>query len=440
MSNETNDPWCKALHECTACLREQRAEDADTCLAYLNVLEQRLTMELSSTNETEESANKVPANYPYSWKSFCSLVAQTKDFDAAMSQGLEANTKAIKNVPSHFRFPGKRLLTRIYTAQSELFASKATNAARTSQNWTLAAALYETAIGKIHTALDVTDTAISNWWKSWEMGIAMDANERELLARDASIVVVALESLTDKRSRLLSMGKREEGRLVRRLQPQWESRDVVKQRMGTERWKKNPSPKHDFSRLRADLESELRDLRAALETLEEMDPEQALLKASGLHEQLQIGEKIIAPLQPQLPTQQQSDQLHKQHRYNDQRPSPEWMAKRVSLEDYPDPVAFGWTFTGSWESVEFFERMVVSSHPSDQENNTNNKSKLIKLDWYFTTATVKTSLDHPVQGKTQLFAKECSPKLYTQVLTNPRTHTGKRYQRKPRSPRTKQQK
>ena len=71
----------------------------------------------------------------------------------------------------------------------------------------------------------------------------------------------------------------------------------------------------------------------------------------------------------------------------------------MSLLDYPDPVDLGWTFTGSWESVEFFERVVNET--------------LVKLDWYFTTGTVKTSLDHPTQGRTQLFAKRCDP-VFTQ--------------------------
>jgi len=101
------------------------------------------------------------------------------------------------------------------------------------------------------------------------------------------------------------------------------------------------------------------------------------------------------------------------------------MGKRVTFEDYPDPITFGWTFTGSWEAVEFFERTMSSAEPQET---------LVKLDWYFTTATVKTALDHPVQGKTQLFAKDCNPHQYAQVLTNPRTHTGKRYHRKQKKP------
>ena len=112
---------------------------------------------------------------------------------------------------------------------------------------------------------------------------------------------------------------------------------------------------------------------------------------------------------------------HAERRYNGVRPLPEYWQKRVSEDDYPDPETLGWTFTGSWKEVQFFEQVF----PAD------NMGK-VKLDWYFTTATVKTSLDHPIQGKTQLFAKSCHPTEYLEVLLNPRTHTGNRYHRKPR--------
>ena len=97
----------------------------------------------------------------------------------------------------------------------------------------------------------------------------------------------------------------------------------------------------------------------------------------------------------------------------------------VPLELYPDPVEFGWIFTGSNEvsRVEFFEKDGV------------------KLDWYYTTATLKTSLDHPKQGKTQLFlsGNNMDPEVYIRVLLDPRAHTGQRYHQKPtnKQPRNK---
>lgn len=44
--------------------------------------------------------------------------------------------------------------------------------------------------------------------------------------------------------------------------------------------------------------------------------------------------------------------------------------------------------------------------------------------------TVGTALDHPVQGKTQLFRKRVGIELLEQLLANPRLHTDKGFKRK----------
>lgn len=41
--------------------------------------------------------------------------------------------------------------------------------------------------------------------------------------------------------------------------------------------------------------------------------------------------------------------------------------------------------------------------------------------------TVGTALNHPKQGKTQLFRKFCDKKEVEAILSNPRIHTGKGY-------------
>ena len=45
-----------------------------------------------------------------------------------------------------------------------------------------------------------------------------------------------------------------------------------------------------------------------------------------------------------------------QARYNGLRPDERFLEQRVSLQDYPDPCDFGWTFTGSSNVTEFFEK------------------------------------------------------------------------------------
>lgn len=57
-------------------------------------------------------------------------------------------------------------------------------------------------------------------------------------------------------------------------------------------------------------------------------------------------------------------------------------------------------------------------------------SQTEKINVYYTTRTVGTALGHPVQGKTQLFRRNCSNSELISIMNNPRVHTGKGYQRK----------
>jgi hypothetical protein len=52
-----------------------------------------------------------------------------------------------------------------------------------------------------------------------------------------------------------------------------------------------------------------------------------------------------------------------------------------------------------------------------------------KFDIYYTTGTVKTSLHHPQQGKTQLFRRNVNMELLEKIFVNPRLHTEKGYKR-----------
>lgn len=77
-----------------------------------------------------------------------------------------------------------------------------------------------------------------------------------------------------------------------------------------------------------------------------------------------------------------------------------------------DPTAYGWTFQGVNETsrVAFYERGGV------------------KMDYYYTTGTVKTSMHHPTKGRTQMFRRDLTPREFAAVLESPRAHTGKGYQ------------
>jgi hypothetical protein len=53
------------------------------------------------------------------------------------------------------------------------------------------------------------------------------------------------------------------------------------------------------------------------------------------------------------------------------------------------------------------------------------------MDFYYTTATVKTVLNHPTTGVNQLFRKcRASREIFQEILRNPRTHSGIGYRRK----------
>jgi len=111
-----------------------------------------------------------------------------------------------------------------------------------------------------------------------------------------------------------------------------------------------------------------------------------------------------------------SEQLSPTRRYNGIRP--DYRGKRVSLVAYPDPTSYGWNFTGSVQesSVEFFER--------------GTNMGTVKMDFYYTKATVKTVLMHPSTGRNCLFRNTVSGEDYIKILKNPRSHTGRGYRRR----------
>lgn len=53
-----------------------------------------------------------------------------------------------------------------------------------------------------------------------------------------------------------------------------------------------------------------------------------------------------------------------------------------------------------------------------------------RINVYYTTRTVGTAIDHPFQGKTQLFRRNCSASELLEIFKNPRVHTGRGYKRR----------
>jgi hypothetical protein len=103
-------------------------------------------------------------------------------------------------------------------------------------------------------------------------------------------------------------------------------------------------------------------------------------------------------------------------RYNRIRPTYK-RTGRVNYDDYPDPAAFQWNFTGSGEDagVEFFEKDFGP------------KRGVVKLDFYYARAKVRTILVHRKKGTIPLFTKDkkISSKLYRKILLDPHGHAQK---------------
>lgn len=405
-----SDSWTTAIFGSTSCLRRQDASAVDPCLKYLYHLEAQLHL---PQNEQDPDADVdtwsiPPQQKATDWTVFLQQYEIQNEGPFQMStQRTYATTDFSVRAPNTaFDLDCRRILIRILTNQSECHALKA-KALRRPRQWKDGANQYQMALKKIHEALDVADTQISKWIMtecSETDGFGSQAQTRmhsskQDLIQDADIVDVSIKSLNTGREMFIQLGKREEASLLRQLEPQWEARDEAKRRIGEERWKNNSRRKNNHAELRRELEMSYRDIRDALQLLETMD---------GIL--IQAKEKSLQ-LKSQLDNGADSQFARLNQRYNGLRPAASSLDHRVSVIDYPDPTEFNWDFTGSSGVTEFFEKDDV------------------KLDWYFTTATMKTSLDHPKQGKTQMFRKNVDPSLYRKILEDPRTHTKKGYQR-----------
>ena len=58
-----------------------------------------------------------------------------------------------------------------------------------------------------------------------------------------------------------------------------------------------------------------------------------------------------------------------------------------------------------------------------------------RINFYLSTGTAGTCLNHPTQGKTQLFRRGLDMATASTLLRNPRQHTGRGYKRKASEPR-----
>lgn len=75
------------------------------------------------------------------------------------------------------------------------------------------------------------------------------------------------------------------------------------------------------------------------------------------------------------------------------------------------------------EEVMFNEASRVISFKSDTNE---------RINVYYTTRTVGTAINHPSQGQTQIFRRNCTDEELREIMQNPRVHTGKGYKKRSR--------
>lgn len=366
--------WLASIQSATAVLRQQRTTTTKPpSLLEINRGLEYLESMATSLQELENYWNQPPLRLPPKFR------------DAA---GATKNKRYHPTAEAPMVM--RRILIRVLTSQSEMLAFKASQYRFTKPIplWKLGANTYSESLAKIHAALQLADSECARLLATMEESTM----EQNSLTEDAQIVEVSIQYLTQGRDKFRESACKHANRLRRALEPQWTARDGARQRVGEDKWNNNPAPKNSFKKLREDDEKELREIEAVIQQLDDMDVPQ--------------GEAVRGHFETQSPKQ----------RYNGERT---WdLSRRLPFDAFPDPIEFGWTFTGSWNNtVEFFERKEEDG-------------SIVKLDWYFTTGTLKTSLHHPFQGKTQMFAAQVDPVTYVEILINPRVHTDVRYKTK----------
>ena len=106
------------------------------------------------------------------------------------------------------------------------------------------------------------------------------------LADDAEIVLHAMDRHVKERAKYSEEVGRRSRILQKRLQPQWDSRDKAKRRMGSDRWVNNPDAKHIQAKQRAEDEEEYKAIMKTLHRLQAMDTEQVHRRLQDIYDKV----------------------------------------------------------------------------------------------------------------------------------------------------------
>jgi hypothetical protein len=265
--SDHSDAWLRALRDSTTCLRkESTMEELIQCTTYLDKMEgallskkskwdrpprndpplferndlpeERTSTSLGSRHATQPARRIAPETNRYAGfeedSDGLSLSSRSED-EGESGDRLELDNEEKDDsdggAPYVDGMDKRRLLIRILNAQGEVYAAKALLFRKQSPPaWSLGADQYGLCLGKVHSALGQADETVSRW-----MSKNVNPNTMVLLTEDADIVDVAVRSMTENRDSFLAAASHQEAILVQHLQPHWQSRDEVKERMG-ERW------------------------------------------------------------------------------------------------------------------------------------------------------------------------------------------------------------
>jgi hypothetical protein len=312
--------------------------------------------------------------------------ATSESFGDMQEAGDVPTLNRVPEFPAGNGMAMRRLMIRIATAQSELFASQASRYRKLS-NWALGAETCHASLWKIHHGLLLADSEISRC-----LADGTSPTEREYLMEDAAIVEVAVKSLTQERDSFVQKALAQKHILIRALEVSYIARNKARLRMGEGQWCGNRVRNEQRAREREQQEHQLVDIQVALDHMLQMDTRSLALSADQLKNRLKH-------------TPQASYLIH---RHNKQRPA-DYVANRVSYEQYPDPAAYDWVFTGSYcengNRLEFFEKLGML------------------LDFDFCTGVLELSWKHLSRQGNTTFFRSSGPtpsNLYLRLLESPR--------------------
>lgn len=165
-----------------------------------------------------------------------------------------------------FNFQWRYLISELYVYEGEYCVRAAEFHAHELQ-WTICGEMATEGYNKINAVLIQID--------SWFAFCAEHPEEHhdhrlEQLESIVSCTHMSRNHSNDVAQRILHEGERRRGQLLRKLTPEWRSRDAAKSRMGVKQWKENPNPSRAYAVKRQAMEEELKALELNMSIVTEL--------------------------------------------------------------------------------------------------------------------------------------------------------------------------